>query len=167
MRSSQRGRTHCARGTTPIKLAAYPTKKSPPVMRRGPEPASLVQIQPGTPGDIFYLDNGGSSGTGYSVHFRPATQRTIQRWPAGKALSLPCSLYRRFSAYSSSSQSFDNFANYTSFSPFVNTPACRLSPPPNSCSWNLGEAGGGWADWSTDTKRISGCRLAAIIRRLG
>ena len=55
MRSSQRGRTHCARGTTPLKLAAYPNKKSPPVMRRGPEPASLVQIQPASLAISFTL----------------------------------------------------------------------------------------------------------------
>ena len=71
---------------------------------------------PDKPDDIFYLDNGGNSGTGYSVLFRLATQRTIRHWHTGKALIIACSLYRWDSAYSSSSQSFDNFRNYTRIS---------------------------------------------------
>jgi hypothetical protein len=52
------------------------------------------QVQEKT--DTFCPYNGGSSGSGYSPNingFRPATPRSIQRLPANKDLSSPCSLY--------------------------------------------------------------------------
>ena len=55
----------------------------------------------------FCLDNGGSSGAGYSADaFHPAALRSIQRQRTGGILNSRRSLCRRIGAYSSSSQLF-------------------------------------------------------------
>ena len=142
MRSSQWGRTQRIRGTTPIKLAKALDKKIPADDATGTQsqPHSL-RYGPHGADDIFCPDNGGSSGTGYSDHFRPATQRTIRRRHTGKALSNPCSLYRWYSAYSSSSQSLYNSRYYTWYSRFVNS---RNGAAPAVGKYNSGPSTGSW-----------------------
>lgn len=101
-----------ARGATPVRPAILLNGGFNQKSRRccdGEKKASLtfVQSTTGKPAYTPRHDNGGGSGTGYlenSVCL--ATPRSILRCRTGGDLTIPRSLGRRFSGYSSSSQYF-------------------------------------------------------------